>query len=53
MNVGVGAEIGRIGGGTTSLDSPAGITGFSPRLTFGVSRLNFFGTGAYSSVCRP
>ena len=31
MNVGVGAEIGRIGGGTTSLDSPAGVTGFSPR----------------------
>jgi len=45
MNIGVGAEIGRIGGGTTSLDSPAGVTGFSPRLTLGVSRLNFFGLG--------
>ncbi len=33
MNVGVGAEIGRIGGGTTSLDSPAGVTGFSPRFS--------------------
>jgi outer membrane protein assembly complex protein YaeT len=45
MNVGVGAEIGRIGGGTTSLDSPAGVTGFSPRFLFGISRLNVFGLG--------
>jgi outer membrane protein assembly factor BamA len=45
MNVGVGAEIGRIGGGTTSLDSPAGATGFSPRFSFGISRLNFLGLG--------
>lgn len=45
MNVGVGAEIGRIGGGTTSLDSPAGTTGFSPRFLFGISRLNFLGLG--------
>ncbi len=45
MNVGVGAEIGRIGGGTTSLDSPAGVTGFTPRFSFGISRLNFFGLG--------
>ena len=42
---GVGAEIGRIGGGTTSLESPAGTTGFSPRFLFGVSRLNFLGVG--------
>jgi outer membrane protein insertion porin family len=44
-NYGFGAEIGRIGGGATSLDSPAGTTGFSPRFIFGVSRLNFLGTG--------
>lgn len=44
-NIGFGAEIGRIGGGTTSLNSPAGTTGFSPRLTLGVSRLNFLGLG--------
>ena len=50
MNVGVGAEIGRIGGGTTSLDSPAGVTGFSPRLSFGISRLNFFGLGHTMSL---
>jgi outer membrane protein insertion porin family len=50
MNVGVGAEIGRIGGGTESLDSPAGITGFAPRFLFGISRLNFFGLGHTMSL---
>ncbi|HLK21701.1 MAG TPA: POTRA domain-containing protein [Bryobacteraceae bacterium] len=44
-NVGFGAEIGRIGGGLSSLDSPAGVTGFSPRISLGVSRLNFLGLG--------
>src|SRR5580704_1172008 len=44
-NVGFGAEIGRIGGGITSLDSPAGTTGFVPRISLGVSRLNFLGVG--------
>lgn len=42
---GFGAEIGRIGGGTTTLDSPAGTTGFSPRISFGISRLDFLGLG--------
>lgn len=50
MNIGFGAEIGRIGGGTTSLDSPAGTTGFSPRLSFGISRLNALGLGHTISV---
>ena len=50
MNVGVGAEIGSIGGGTTSLDSPAGTTGVSPRFSFGISRLNFFGLGHTMSL---
>jgi outer membrane protein assembly complex protein YaeT len=45
INIGLGAEIGRIGGGTTSLTSPAGAAGFSPRFIFGISRLNFFGLG--------
>lgn len=45
VNVGVGAEIGRIGGATTSLDSPAGVTGFAPRFLLGISRLNFLGLG--------
>jgi outer membrane protein insertion porin family len=43
MNIGFGAEIARIGGGTTTLDSPAGTTGFSPRVSFGINRLNFLG----------
>jgi len=45
FNVGLGAEIARIGGGTTTFDSPAGATGFSPRASIGVSRLNFLGLG--------
>jgi outer membrane protein insertion porin family len=45
FNVGVGAELARIGGGTTTFDSPAGATGFSPRASIGVSRLNFMGLG--------
>jgi outer membrane protein insertion porin family len=43
FNVGVGAQLGRIGGGVTTFDEPAGTTGFSPRLSLGVSRLNLFG----------
>ena len=42
---GFGAEIARIGGGTLTLDRPAGATGFSPRVTMGLSRLNFLGLG--------
>jgi outer membrane protein assembly complex protein YaeT len=45
MNFGFGAEIGNIGGGTTTLTSPAGAPGFSPRFLFGISRLNFLGLG--------
>jgi outer membrane protein insertion porin family len=44
MTFGFGAEFGRIGGGT-SLDAPAGKSGFSPRVSFGVSRLNVLGLG--------
>ena len=45
MNVGVGAQIARIGGSVTSLDNPAGTTGFAPRLALGISRINFLGLG--------
>jgi outer membrane protein assembly complex protein YaeT len=45
LNVGVGAQIARIGGGVTSLDNPAGTTGFAPRLAFGITRINFLGLG--------
>ena len=43
FTVGFGAQIAKIGGGVTSFDDPAGSTGFSPRLSLGISRLNFLG----------
>lgn len=45
INVGFGAELARIGGGVTTFDAPAGTTGFSPRVSLGVSRLNLLGLG--------
>ena len=45
FNFGLGAEIARIGGSANSLDYPAGTTGFSPRVSVGVSRINFLGLG--------
>jgi len=45
FNFGFGAQLGRIGGGSTTFDSPAGTTGFSPRVSMGISRLNFLGRG--------
>ncbi len=45
VNVGFGAEVARIGGGVTTFDAPAGSAGFSPRVSFGASRLNMFGLG--------
>lgn len=45
FNGGFGAEIARIGGGVTTFDSPAGGTGFSPRISLGVNRTNFLGLG--------
>ncbi|MBI3666093.1 MAG: hypothetical protein HY236_07690, partial [Acidobacteria bacterium] len=44
VGLGGGAEIARFGGSDTNLDSPAGATGFSPRVTLDVSRLNLLGT---------
>ncbi len=49
-NFGVGAEIARIGGSINSLDYPAGTTGFSPRVSVGVSRINFLGLGHIVSL---
>ncbi|MCU1338149.1 MAG: surface antigen [Bryobacterales bacterium] len=43
--VGVGAEVARFGGTTTNLNTPSGSTGFSPRVSLDVSRLNFLGLG--------
>jgi len=45
FTTGFGAEIARIGGGTTTFDAPAGTTGFSPEVSAGISRLNFLGAG--------
>ncbi|MBI3680244.1 MAG: outer membrane protein assembly factor [Acidobacteria bacterium] len=41
---GVGAEFGNIGGGT-GLSAPAGEAAFAPRVSLGISRLNFLGLG--------
>ena len=43
VGIGGGAEIGRIGGDQSSLFAPAGTTGFSPRVSFELNRLNMFG----------
>lgn len=45
LNLGLGAEIAQFGGTTTNLNSPGGATGFSPRASVDVSRLNMFGIG--------
>jgi outer membrane protein insertion porin family len=45
FNAGLGAEFGQIGGNVTSLASPAGANAFAPRVSLGVSRLNFMGIG--------
>jgi outer membrane protein insertion porin family len=45
MDVGFGAELGRIGGCETCLDAPAGATGFSPRVSLDVARNNLWGLG--------
>lgn len=45
MAIGFGAEIAQIGGSETSLDNPAGTTGFAPRADFQLSRINLWGLG--------
>ncbi len=51
LNLGIGAEAGSIGGGTTNaLDAPVGGTGFSPRFSLDVTRLNFLGRGHLVSL---
>lgn len=50
INAGVGAEMGRIGGGTSSVAYPAGNTGFAPRVSLGISRINFLGIGHTASL---
>jgi outer membrane protein assembly complex protein YaeT len=45
VGFGLGAEVARIGGSQTSLDQPAGATGFAPQGSFELSRLNMWGLG--------
>lgn len=42
---GFGAQLARIGGGLGTFNAPAGAPGFSPRVSAGVSRVNFMGLG--------
>jgi len=50
FTLGVGAQLARIGGGVTTFDDPAGSTGFAPRVSVGISRLNLFGLGQTLSL---
>lgn len=49
LSLGLGAELGRIGGGS-SFDAPAGTAGFSPRGLIGISRSNMFGIAHTASI---
>ena len=43
LALGVGAELGRIGGCNDCLDAPAGATGFAPRVSMDITRNNLWG----------
>jgi outer membrane protein assembly complex protein YaeT len=45
LAAGFGAEVARIGGCHTCLDAPAGQAGFSPRVSFDITRTNLWGLG--------
>ena len=45
VRFGIGAEIAQIGASTTNLNAPVGGTGFSPRFSLNVSRIDFLGFG--------
>lgn len=49
LNLGLGAEFGRLGGGGANFDSPAGAAGFSPRVQVSLGRSNFGGLGHTAS----
>jgi outer membrane protein assembly complex protein YaeT len=50
LNLGFGAEFARFGGASTDLGAPAGSTGFSPRLSLDLTRINLWGIGHYASI---
>jgi outer membrane protein assembly complex protein YaeT len=45
LDLGVGAELGRIGGCNDCLDAATGASGFYPRLSMDISRTNLWGLG--------
>ncbi len=49
LNLGFGAEVGRIGGGN-SFNAPAGTGAFSPRALIGITRSNIFGLAHTASA---
>ncbi|MCC6586300.1 MAG: BamA/TamA family outer membrane protein [Bryobacterales bacterium] len=50
LSLGFGAELARFGGATSNLSTPGGATGFSPRVSVDLSRLNFLGLGHVVSL---
>jgi outer membrane protein insertion porin family len=50
LNVGLGAEIAQLGATTSDLSAPTGGTGFTPRLTVDLNRLNVWGLGHTVSI---
>jgi outer membrane protein assembly complex protein YaeT len=50
LNFGIGAVFGRLGGTTQDLTAPGGSTGFSPRVSMDLTRLNLWGVGHYASI---
>lgn len=50
LSLGFGAELARFGGTTSNLSTPGGATGFSPRVSIDLSRLNFLGLGHVVSL---
>lgn len=50
VRLGVGADVSRFGPTTSNLSTPNNSTGFSPRFSVDVSRLNLFGIGHTVSV---
>ncbi|HZT36554.1 MAG TPA: outer membrane protein assembly factor BamA [Bryobacteraceae bacterium] len=50
LNLGVGAEIAQIGPTAPNVSTPTPSTGFSPRFSLDISRINMFGRGHLATV---
>jgi outer membrane protein assembly complex protein YaeT len=50
LNLGIGAEIAQIGPTAPNVSAPTSSTGFSPRFSLDVSRINLFGRGHVATV---